>query len=275
MLEEYKKLYISKADLIPGWKDMSKSELCNKYIEYENTDKSKSECYLSAIVCNYWHAIDKYYSQSYSSASPEDCYEWLIHAITYALNARKWLDPKNKLYDDPNGPDKVINRCIKSTRLIHYQASNRLKRRINYNMSSLDSLQEEYQDLFTATVWDFVDETRSDMDNLILEAFNHKDYFLSFFLDGIVNADVFEYVEEDDKTYSSFSSKKLVSHIRHIDDAYCFIFAKRFNLPIEKVKKGASYCTKLSSQRLYTKIRKTAEDLRIKHRRGHLYKYAD
>ena len=35
MLDEYKQIYIENANLIPNWREMSKSELANLYIENE------------------------------------------------------------------------------------------------------------------------------------------------------------------------------------------------------------------------------------------------
>ena len=144
MLEDVRQSYLSFAKTIKGWDTMDKNVLANLYIKNEN-DENLRNSYFSALMCIYWYAIGKYYSESKNSVDIEDCYEWLIHAMTYALKNRKWTDPTNKLYSDPNGPDKVINRCIASTRQIFYQASNTAKRRVNFQCDSIDRQLEDLE----------------------------------------------------------------------------------------------------------------------------------
>lgn len=93
-------------------------------------DKGKSNSYFSAIVLKYWNKIYSLYANTYLTATPEDAYNWVIEGIMYALKNRKWKDPNNKLFTDPNGPDKVINRKIKCLRINHLTSQNRYKRKI-------------------------------------------------------------------------------------------------------------------------------------------------
>jgi len=72
----------------------------------------------------------------------EDTYQWVVDGILYALQHRKWLDPNNKLYTDPDGPDKVINRKIKCIRINHLISENRDKRKVHVNLLSLDSFED-------------------------------------------------------------------------------------------------------------------------------------
>ena len=111
MLTEMKKIYSDQADMIEGWKDKSKTELCNLYIQNEN-DEMLRNCYFSAIILNYWNKIYTLQANTYLTATLEDTYQWVVDGILYALEHRKWLDPNNKLYTDPDAPDKVINRRI-------------------------------------------------------------------------------------------------------------------------------------------------------------------
>lgn len=87
-------------------------------------------CYFSAIILNYWNKIYSLQSNTYLTASLEDTYQWVVDGILYALEHRKWLDPNNKLYTDPDAPDKVINRRIKCARINHLIAQNRVKRKV-------------------------------------------------------------------------------------------------------------------------------------------------
>ena len=130
MLDEYKNLYCECANnYIKGWKQIDKNQLCNLYIEHEN-DSKLSQAYLSAIIYKYWKLIPKFYSISYNVVQPEDVYEWLLSSILYALKHRSWLKKDSSIYMDKNGPDKVINRCMKCRRFTYYQAINRKNVRV-------------------------------------------------------------------------------------------------------------------------------------------------
>ena len=90
-------------------------------------------------MLRYWGNIGKYYTASKASGfTIEECYSWLVEALSYALKMRKWRDPNHPLSKDPNAPDKVINRCIYSRRQYYYYLANCDKRRANYASLSLD-----------------------------------------------------------------------------------------------------------------------------------------
>lgn len=146
MLEEIKKTYLREAARIPSWETTSVNTLCNLYIDNEQ-DESLKSAYFSAIILKKWPYIGKHYLASKASGfSIEDCYDMVVHGIQYALDKRKWRDPNNKLYNDKCGPDKVLNRCIASSRYIEYYLSNTHKRRSNFGKTSLDMIQENVKD---------------------------------------------------------------------------------------------------------------------------------
>jgi len=261
MFNDNKKLFENCANIIPNWKDISKNELCNKYIEYEHTNKNMSEAYLSAIICNYWNSIDKLYLMSTTSATPEDCYEWLINSILYALKHRKWLDKDNKLYGDPNGPDKVINRCLKCNRLNSYVASNRQKRKLNYTVESIERLEENKTDQYLPN-YEFKDNDIYDLTyDMVKEAFDKKDYFVAFMIDMIVNSDTFDSFEEEDGLYTQFNEKKLVKNLHYIGMDYCIYFASRFKITLSSVTKALSYISPLSTTQIHAKVKKSLKKL--------------
>ena len=146
ILEEYKAAHEKLASSIPGWKKMNKNDLINKYIEVEN-DPKLADVYMSAIICRYWWVIGKYFNTSKNAVKDYTIfYDWLVRGVMKAIKNRKWKDPENKLYTDKNGPDKVVNRCLISQRLEWFQHSNKKVRRLNYNLESLDKLQEDLGD---------------------------------------------------------------------------------------------------------------------------------
>ena len=251
MLSEYRELFKQKAAAIPNYQKISKTELCNLYIENEFTDKNLAEAYLSALVLRYWNNIAKYYAQSSSIATVEDCYEWLIEAIRYALEKRQWLDPESPMFNDKNGPDKIINRCIKSVRLTFYQASNRYKRQLNANQVSLEKLSEDYGDADPVKqIHTFDTYSTSDLTDIIKTKFIKSDPFLAFMLDSIIQSSCF--IHKQGKLV--FSKKKLTEFMNSIDDSYCTRFSKRYSLDIDSVKIAALNCTNLSTSSIARKI---------------------
>ena len=146
MLEEIKKSYIKAASIIKDWQTISVNTLANNYIDNESDEDLKAG-YFSAILLRKWAYIGKHYATSKASGfTIEDCYDMVIHGIQYALQNRKWRDPKNKLYTDKCGPDKVLNRCIASARDIQYYNANTHKRKANFGKTSLDMIEENVKD---------------------------------------------------------------------------------------------------------------------------------
>lgn len=260
MLEEYKDLYKASASMIPDWATMDKNDLCRACIAHES-DEVLYNAYLSAIICRYWGLISKFYNQSKNLAEPIDCYDWLIHAITYALKHRQWENPKSTIYNDPKGPDKAVNRCMKSSRLIYYQFHNRKKRRKDYTLISMDDLKENLNS-DDANIEDKsanFDYTGFDLIFYINEIFNRKEYFLAFILDLICNDDVFEF--QDDST--RFNIRKLIKHFRELDEAYLLMFANKYDIAYEDVLQAAILAKNIPDNKLKFKV----EDmlLRLKH----------
>ena len=264
MIDSCKKTYLQYASIIPGWDKMNKNDLINKYIEVEN-DPQLANAYLSAIILRYWNALNKYYFTSYRSTDVETCHEWLVSAILRALRHRKWKDPSNKLYNDPDGPDKVINRCIYSQRQGWFQSANTDKRRANFSAESVDKLVEALGDLAPLPTYEErgLDEGSIDINSLIETSFERGDYVMAFMVDGIVNYDSFERTKEDDgRSYLQFSEKKLLRHLNNLDDNFCSVFAFHFNKSIEEVKSAKDSCRTLTRNRMRSKVRKNLIKLR-------------
>ena len=137
-LEFYRKAHEARASSIEGWKTMNKNDLVNKYIEVED-NAELADAYMSAILCRYWGIIASFRKNSFRSIHDETIYyDWLTYAVMRAIDKRRWKDPQNKLYNDPNGPDKVINRCLKCARLGWYQQSNRPGKKANHATESIE-----------------------------------------------------------------------------------------------------------------------------------------
>lgn len=263
MLESYKKSYEDQADMYidEDWRKMNKNDLVNKYIEVEK-DPVLANAYMSAIICRYWNSLNSYYLKSYRSANIEDCYGWLVAAIMRALKHRKWKDPNNKLYNDPNGPDKVINRCIFSNRMGFYQSSNTYKRRRNYGLYSLESLIDDYGDtvnLAESTPLDNSDEV-VDIYRLVNSAFDNKSYVTAFIIDCIVNEDLFKRSKKGNRL--KFNRKGLITKLSNLTPQYFTRFAATFNRDLSEVIEAGQQCTKLSKGKLETATRQSFKKLR-------------
>lgn len=261
MLDEYKEAFRRCADLIDGWQELSKNDLCRKYVE-NNGNPHLQNSYFAAIMCRYWHLISKYYYMSSNVASVEDCYEWLEDSVYGCLKATSWDREDSSIYNDPNGPDKVINRCMKCARLTYYQFINRKKRKDNFGLLSLDEMMEttlgepEIEDNaeFSTSQWA--------LDDYIRKTFSRKDYFLAVMLDIIRSEDVFDTVvtKEREKTIK-FSIKKLTKFMSNITDEYVDQFARKYHFEYEDVEKGVSYFRFLRSPTIKAKIQLKLEKL--------------
>lgn len=260
MLEEYKLHCKEQAAAIPGWEQLSKNELCNRYIETE--DKSTKDAYLAAILYRYWKLIPKFYYQSSNVCSPEDCYDWLVESVLCALNCKRWTESDSSIYKDPNGPDKVINRAMKCARLNFYQFINRKKRKDNFGILSLDELKENLNDN-SNDIEDpqssVNDETIISVKEYIKDIFNGKEYFLAFMLDCIVTENIFD----KEGTYVKLNQKRLTKLLRELDSIYAAQFATRYEFEKDKVLHALAYCQGLTPSKIQSKIEYNL--LKLKH----------
>ena len=171
---------------LPDWQEWDKNDLIREAAYCEN--KLKKEGLIAAIVVKYWNKIESMYYKTKLVTTPEECHSWLIKGIMYALDKKPWEREDASIYNDPKGPDKVVNRHVESCRLTFYQQLNRYNRKINAAILSLDSLQDDYKDIFIPKIHidGFIE-----FKDIILKYFNQKDYFTAFMLDIIIHENVF------------------------------------------------------------------------------------
>jgi len=148
MLEDMYKSYVNCASGLGDYQAMSKTQLANGYCDADEAgDEVKRSEYYAALMLRYWYKIYEWNKTCVSCRLDiEEYAAWLNEAIRNAVLYRAWRDPANKLYNDPNGPDKVINRCLFSIRGENYQYFNKDKRKANYTCESLDKQVEQYGD---------------------------------------------------------------------------------------------------------------------------------
>ena len=253
MLELERRTLISCADAsIVGWKDKSVNELCNLYVKNENNELLR-QGYFSAIFLKKWGYIGKNYTASKASGfTIEDCYDMVLDAILYTLKKRKWLDPECSMYKDKNGPDKILNRCIYSSRQLWYYNANCAKRATNYGKSSLTEMEErlgDHSEIFADNCAD-ITENHININTYLLvnTLFNSGKIMEGIILDNILNDDCFSekiitYTFKDDDGYehktsrSSYTFKlaQLVNNIYSYDNEKIKRLATLYSVDSQKI----------------------------------------
>lgn len=246
MLEDTKNSYVECADsLIQNWRNLSISELANLYVESEDSN-FKNSCF-SALMCKHWKMIGMFYhKQGIKSATEIDCHDWVVDGILLALQDKVWLNPDNVLYKDPKGPEKAMNVCIRSTRANYYQFIAYDKRSLNYNSLSLETLEENSSDGFYVPYQDEYSLLDEYVKKLVVDSFNKKDYFLSFFYDEVFNSVLLDDCEEK----NNISIKKITRYISELNDDYLKDFSERYSIDFELVKKSIFYLKNMPSYKI-------------------------
>ena len=276
MLDEYLSLYEQQASLIENWRKINKNTLCNLYIANEN-EASLKEAYFSAIVARYWPAMTKMYQRCSFGISEEDCYHWLIDSVLYALEHRPWLDVKSNLYKDPAGPDKVINRCLKSKRLTHYQLLNKDKRVANLNTVSIDGAEEDLGDYASDSLGLTDKMERSAIENvvdgMIFNCIEQRNYFTAILLDAMLYTDILENDTDDKKNnLTLISSRKLNKILIENSTQYIDDFLNRHPIDSNLRVDFVNFISKLTPQRISGFLDRSLSSLRTAKMRKLLYK---
>lgn len=263
MLDEYKELCRKAACLAPGWEELSKNDLCRAYVANKG-NATLQNAYISAILYRYWSLISKYYYQSSNCATPEECYGWLVDSVYCCVNLAAWENPDSSIYKDPNGPDKVINRCMKCARLTYYQFINRKKRRDDFGLLSVDELKELYGN---GAPEPSDPEQEYDVSLLIIkdyivEEFKKKNYFVSFLIYFILYANVFDVIKVEDTRMSDFNLRKMCRVMNTLSDEQLESFSIEMNLPIDNVKKAYDYVKVIPSGNMRKKVQQALDDLK-------------
>ena len=262
MLKEYRDLYKTCADKIPGWQKMGKNDLCRAYVEAEG-DPQTQEAYLSAVMYRYWHLIPKYYYQSSNCATVEDCYEWLTDSVLCCLNLSSWTNPKSSIYKDPDGPDKVINRCMKCARLTYYQYVNRKKRKDNFGLQSIDELAELFGKSLTEPAALDVELSPATIliRNEVVDLFLKKDYFKAALLDCIIHYNVFDWKRDGD-CHLAFNLRRLTKVMSSLDNDYIHHFSTEYQIPYAQVEHGMKYVQQIPAGNVRKKILTHIEEIK-------------
>jgi len=281
MLQDIYNTYTQTAKGLGDYQSMSKTQLANGYCDSdEKQDYIKRDQYYSALMLRYWFKIYEWNKTSASSRLEiEDYTSWLAESLNVAFKYRSWRDPTNKLFNDPNGPDKVINRCIFSTRNRYYQYYNKDKRKINYTCDSIERQIEAFGDgaycLEKTSEVDEIDYCK-DIVNLYL---NKNKIIEAIIIDAIAYQDSYKEIEvkkkysyeepenEDDEKpigsiISEFSPKKVVKHLSSLNNIFALYFMNKYSVQKEFLFKAIEDLNNSSNNKLYKYLDKTLQDLK-------------
>lgn len=277
------------AKMLGDYESMSKSDLANGYCDADEAgDKEKKDSYFLALMLRYWYKIYEWRNNSASLKLDDvDFVDWLIDSLNIAFRYRVWRDSKSPMYNDPNGPDKVINRCCFSTRGRAYQHHNKDKRKANIQTNSIEAITAEAGDCALSNIGCTTPGPEISGVNEIIGAFLKSNKVLeALIVDGIAYHDSFRTLKtpfyKDDidsqgrnikrKYYTTetiFDSRKLVKHLTSIDQAFISnYFCKEYSISTEvgeallsKLKKMAA----TNNASLYKSIKKTLIEIKENH----------
>lgn len=252
-LTEARRTYQAAASYLGDYRSISKWELAHGYsVAQKNNDRNKMNYFFGALMDRYWYKIPQWILNSASlHLPPEEFVHWLEDSLLVAF---RWElgNPDSSIYDDPNGPDKVINRCCFSTRGREYQYYNKDKRK---NDAQAVSIYQEYEDGDDSESFNLLDNVASTKGPRVDGAKELINLFLSqhnpvgaMILDGVAYQNAFKenreahYIEEKDsqgrdirKKYigksEAFDMRRLVKHLRAIDKSFIYdYFCKKYDI---------------------------------------------
>lgn len=245
--------YLKLALTIPGFKKGTKgqyndiTELANKYCDAdENTNELEKSKYYSALIIRYWYMIN-YMKNTCKSCNlrEEDFVSWLEESLNIAFKYRRWRDPNNKLYNNPKGPELVINMAIYSTQKRYYNEFNKDKRRANkYSYSMEESIDIHGDSAECLQIQDNFEEVIY-INDLIQQLINNNKIFEALIVHNICMNNSFvtkiqflktnnidmnghPVIYKQDKSY--FSLTKLVNCMSNLDNNYILNFSNNYNI---------------------------------------------
>lgn len=282
-LKDWKDSLKSCAEGLGDYELLTKTELANGYCDARKAeDKIKQSQYYAALMLRYWSKILGWKANSASlNLEDDDFVEWLYDATYVAFYYEAWRNPENPLHNDPNGVDKVINRCCFSQRGKAYQFHNKDKRKSNVQALSIDGAIEETGDYALQSLGCTNEGGEvNGVKELIKYYITKNKNIEALIIDGIVYGDSFKEGKvkaektiadyrgnEKVKTYSiptsDFNLRKLVKHLAEIDESFILdYFSVEYDLPEEGSKAVFENLKKLSNVKIYTYIKKTLQEIK-------------
>lgn len=263
---------------VDGWESIEKNKLANLCIEHEGMDDY--DRYVSALICKYLYKNSTLKGRFGNYLSDEELDDRIVDGVLRALKYRSWLREGTSVYGDPSGPDKTINRCIKTQCQVYKRLNfgtkgknNAYNRKIRYFTESLDSFQEDYGDYYY-NLLDTENRSSSSLDYLI-EDYAEKDLLNAIILDNICYQDsikeevttknvVNEEGEEDKVKVSrfTFDKRKLMKNLYYMNNNYMVYFADKYNVNVNELYNINELISKSRRREISDKIDKLLNSIR-------------
>lgn len=246
MLKEIYNDYLIYANMIDNWKEMSITELANKYLE----DKENQDIYFCALMVRYWYLIPVLYQRNkYLKLQLEDYVGVLADGILLGFQYCGWLDSKQKTVFGQ--ADKVFNRTIYTIILRMYKYVNQDKRRINYDSVSLDSIENYDYMLESHSIENYKQHIeQNNIIDLINQLLDSNRFLEAIIIDQICWGDT--YKVEDGKYV--FKKNALIKSIRNIDINYEEYFSNKYNISLDNFKNNFSDVINCSNSTFVSRI---------------------
>lgn len=268
MLECYK-MFVTWASGLGDYQALTKTELANGYLDAEEAkDEIKRNQYYAALMIRYWYKIYEFAKEcKFMRLTVDDFVGWVSESLDRGLHYRKWRDPENKLYNDPNGPDKVFQRCFITTKQRYFQIANRDQNYVNYIADSIDRQEASFQDGAdyledSGVVFDEVAEreTVRNAREVVQHFIDRGDLIGAIILDCIAFQDTSIDCVEDNVKCSKFSLSKLTRTLLRLGDWYTEGFMDAYyDVDKNKLESVVNKLTNLSRTHLNKYFRKTIQ----------------
>ena len=267
MLSELYSNFEKSAKRIKNWNKYTKSQLANMYCDArDNKNKYLMDSSYSALVCKYWYMVPYMYNQSKSTKLDiEDFVGWLCESLDVAFKYSRWRDINNPLSKDPKAPEKVINRCIFSTRQRWYAYFNKDKRKSNFISYSIEDSYEEFGD--SAEGIEIYDNHDTSCIEIIDYLIKNGKIIEALIVDGICFHDTIKEVKSSELKNLNIpqymlSEKKLIKHLNNLDDKFFKYFINTYNIDKRQLKNIMLKVNKLPNKKLYNYVNETLSNLK-------------
>lgn len=256
--------------------------------------------YFSALMLRYWYKIFEWATNSSSlHLELSDFVEWLSQSLYVAFYYRMWryeykavvkegrfiewqVDENgdriaNPYYNDPDAPDKIINRCCGSMRGRQYQFYNHDKRKAGVQTYSIDAMVEDTGD----AALNYTDCTDCGVDDnegikcLIATLLKRHEFIEALIVDGIAHHNTYKTVKTKTKitdeanvehtvTHSSdkFDPRKLVKHLNSINQNFLQQFCDIYSVDKENIDPMYSKLKETANNSFYRYIKKTLIEIK-------------
>ena len=252
MLSDSYKLFVTWASGLGDYQSLTKTQLANGYCDADEAgDEVKRNQYYAALMLRYWYKVYEFADTcKFMRQTKEEFVSWVGESLDIGLHYRKWRDPSNKLYNDPNGPDKVFQRCFKSTRQRWYSYVNKDIRRASYLADSIDRQEGTFKDGAdyledSGIIFNEIEEKhQEDCIREVIQHFIDKgDLIGAIILDCIAFQDSYIDVNKNGESYSQFSQSKLTRTLVKLGDWYTKQFIEDYFVDEDKLKQTVTKMT--------------------------------